>query len=570
MDMDAITIFSLFGGLGLFLYGMKLMSNGLTNVAGAKLREILEKLTKNVILGTLVGLLFTAVIQSSSATTVLVVSFVNAGLMNLYQATGIIMGANIGTTVTGLLMTINLSEIAPLIVFIGVCMAQFSKKPMVQKIGDVILGFGILFVGLTNMSHAMETLKDSPMIVGTLMSLTNPLLAILIGALVTAVLQSVSAMVGILIVLASQQLVSLEMCFYLTLGCNIGCCVSAILACLDGTTDAKRAAAIHLTINIIGTIVMGILLTLFMPTMLTLITALTGSENATGAALTAALGKDVAYSNTIFKIFQVLLVLPFYKQIVKLVTYLIPEKKKSQEFGLQYITEGRTISPTTAIPQAILEVKRMFYIALSNLNLTVNSLLEVDLSSEENIIENEHHIDYLNHKIYDYLNTINRFILPEEDNKMIAPLIHVIADVERIGDHVSSIANITKKCEKEKISFTDAHKVKIYELLTLVNSELEYSIEMFTQKNTEHLSDILILEDLIDKKEKELQHLYLSEMKKNMTKPLAGMLFSDLAAYLERIADHGTNIAFSILNDDSDEISQLLENEHVNIPDVSA
>lgn len=212
------------------------------------------------------------------------------------------------------------------------------------------------------MSLAMETLKDSPMIVGTLMSLSNPILAILIGALVT---QSASAMVGILIVLASQQLVSLEMCFYLTLGCNIGCCVSAILACLDGMTDAKRAAAIHLTINIIGTVVMGTLLMLFMPTMISFITTLTRSKYATGTALTAALGKDVAYSNTIFKIFQILLVLPFYKQIVKLVTYLIPDKKENQEFGLQYITEERTISPTTAIPQAILEVKRMFYIALS-------------------------------------------------------------------------------------------------------------------------------------------------------------------------------------------------------------
>jgi len=562
--MNIVTIFSLSGGLGLFLYGMKLMSNGLTSVAGARLREILETLTKNVLLGTLVGFLFTAVIQSSSATTVLVVSFVNAGLMNLYQASGVIMGANIGTTVTGLLMTINLSDIAPFIVFCGVCMSQFCKKPMIKKIGDVILGFGILFVGLTTMSQSMEILKDSPLVVNTLTSLTNPILAVLIGIIVTAILQSASAMVGILIVLASQQLVSLEMCFYLTLGCNIGCCVSALLACLDGTTDAKRAAAIHLTINIIGTIVMGILLALFMPWMLKFITLLTGSEHAKGAALASALGKDVAYSNTIFKIFQILLVLPFYKQIVKFVTIIIPSKKEESKFGLQYITEGRAISPTTAIPQAILEVKRMFYIALSNLNLSVNSLLEVDVSTVDQIKENEEHIDFLNHKIYEYLNNINRYTLPEEDNKMIAPLINVIVDIERIGDHVSSIANITEQCAKKKITFTEAHKVKIRELLTLVNSELEYSIEMFSKRNTEHLSDILTLEDLIDKKEKELQHKYLSEMKKNMTKPRAGMLYSDLAAYLERIADHATNIAFSILNDDSEDVRRLLEEEHVN------
>lgn len=200
--------------------------------------------------------------------------------------------------------------------------------------------------------------------------------------------------------------------------------------------------------------------------------------------------------------------------------------------------------------------------------MTVISLLEVDLSTNNIILENEQHIDYLNHKLYDYLNTINRFVIPEEDNKMIGPLIHAIADVERIGDHVSSISNITQKCDKEKINFTETHKVKIYELLTLVNSELEYSIDMFSKKSTEHLSDILTLENLIDKKEKELQHIYLSEMKKNMTKSLAGMFFSDLAAYLERIADHGTNIAFSILNDGSEEIFQLLENEHVNNSDL--
>jgi len=565
--MSLITIFALSGGLGLFLYGMKLMSDGLTNVAGAKLRSILEKMTKNVLIGTFVGLLFTGIIQSSSATTVLVVSFVNAGLMNLYQASGIIMGANIGTTVTGLLMTINLSEIAPFIVFCGVCMVQFCKKPTIQKVGEIILGFGILFVGLTSMSSAMQVMKDSPIVVDTLTSLSNPILAVLIGIIVTAVLQSASAMVGILIVLASQGLVSLEMSFYLTLGCNIGCCVSALLASIGGTVNAKRAAAIHLIINIIGTVVMGILLALFMPTMLNFITHLTGSATATGPALAAALGKDVAYSNTIFKIFQILLVFPFYKQIVKLTTILIPGKDENKTFGLQFIGNDGPFSPTTAIPQTIHEVERMFSIALTNLNLSVNSLLEVDTSTQETIKKNEEHIDILNHGIYDFLTKINQYSLPEEDNKMIGPLIHVIADIERIGDHASSIANITVKCAEKNISFTHEHKVQIRELLTLVNSELEFSIDMFSNKTLEHLSEILKLEDLIDKKEKELQHEYLSDMKKRTMRPRAGMLYSDLAANLERVADHATNIAFSILNEDSEEVNRLLEEEHVDPAD---
>lgn len=565
--MNLVTIFALSGGLGLFLYGMKLMSDGLTNIAGAKLRSVLEKMTKNVFIGTLVGLVFTAIIQSSSATTVLVVSFVNAGLMNLYQASGIIMGANIGTTATGILMTINLSEIAPFIVFCGVCMVQFCRKPMVQKIGEVLLGFGILFVGLTSMSTAMEAMKDSPIVVNTLTSLTNPVLAILIGVVLTAILQSVSAMVGILIVLASQGMISLEMSFYLTLGCNIGCCISAILASIGGTVDAKRAAAIHLIINIIGTIVMGTLLIFFMPQMLSFITSVTGSATATGAKLQAALGKDVAYSNTIFKIFQIVIVMPFYKQIVKLTTIIIPGKDEHKKFGLQFIGSDGPFSPTTAIPQAIHEVERMFSIAVTNLNLAVNSLLEVDISTQEKIKENEEHIDILSRGICDFLTKINQYSLPEEDNKMIGPLIHVIADIERIGDHASSIANITCKCDEKGISFTEEYKVQIRELLTLVNSELDYSIKMFSHKTLEHLSEILKLENMIDKKEKDLQHAYLSDMKKRTMKPRAGILYSDLAANLERIADHATNIAFVILNEDSEEVNKLLEDEHIDSAD---
>lgn len=567
--MSVIVIFSLAGGLGLFLYGMKLMSDGLTNVAGAKLRTVLEKMTKNVVVGTLVGLFFTAVIQSSSATTVLVVSFVNAELMNLFQASGIIMGANIGTTATGLLMTINLSEIAPLIVFIGVVMVQFCKKQSIQNIGQVILGFGVLFVGLTSMSTAMEAMRNSPVVVDTLTSLSNPILAVLIGIAVTAILQSASAMVGILIVLASQGLVSLEMSFYLTLGCNIGCCVSAILASLGGSVNAKRAAAIHLTINIIGTIVMGTLLAVFMPQMLDFITHLTGSASATGTALTAALGKDVAYSNTIFKIFQVLLVLPFYKQIVKLTTIIIPDKNegKTQNFGLQYIGPQNSFSPAIAIPQVIHEVERMAEICRENLNLAVISLLEVNISTIDEIKKNEEHIDFLNHAIFEYLNDINQLSLPDEDRRMVGPLFHVIADLERIGDHATSISNITVTCERKKYSFTYQHKLEIRELLTMVNSELELSLEMFTQKSLDHLSEILKLEELIDRKEDSLQKGYLTDIKRKETAPREGMLYSDLAAALERVGDHATNIAFSILNDDSEEISRLLEKEHVDPAD---
>lgn len=556
------TIFALAGGLGLFLYGMKLMSDGLTNVAGDKLRSILEKMTKNVLMGTLVGMFFTAVIQSSNATTVLVVSFVNAELMNLYQATGIIFGANIGTTMTGLLMTFNLSEIAPFIVFAGVVMVQFIKKSSVQKIGQVILGFGILFVGLSSMSSAMAAMKDSPVIVDMLTSLTNPLLAIVIGAAVTAVLQSASAMVGILIVLASQGLVSIEMCFYLTLGCNIGCTTSAIISSLSGTVNAKRAALIHLIINIIGTLVMGTLLALFMPYMLNFIEGLTGSATATGAALSTALGKDVAYSNTIFKIFQILICLPFYKSLVHLSQKIIPDQSqpKDDTFKMKYISG--IFSTATAIPQAVNEVQRMFYKTIQNLNLSVDALLEKDIKNLDIIQKNKEYIDYLEEGLNEYLRKCNTCPLPEDDSRMIAPLIHVIADITRISDRSMNIVESAQKCIDKDIEFSDEHKLKIREFLTLINSELEYSIEMFSKKSIEHLADICKLEDLIDTRERELQHEYLSDMNNRITRPRAGLLYSDLADNLERIGDHGVNIAFSILNRDGEEINNLLTEEH--------
>ncbi|MEG0591989.1 MAG: Na/Pi cotransporter family protein [Coprobacillus sp.] len=564
--MDMVSIFSLIGGLGLFLYGMKMMSDSLANVAGAKLRNILEKMTKNTFVGTLVGMGFTAVIQSSSATTVLVVSFVNAGLMNLYQATGIIMGANIGTTITGQLIAFNLSEIAPLFVFTGVVMVMFSKKANIQKIGEVLLGFGILFVGLSSMSAAMSSLKDAPIVVETLSSLTNPFFGILVGFIVTAILQSSSATVGIVILLASQGLVSLHICFYLILGCNMGSCVSALIASIGGKKNAKRAAYIHFLMNVFGSTLIVIVLQLFMPYVESGILWLTGSQNLAGEALNAAMARNVANAHTIFKFFEVICLFPFAKYIAKLTYYIVPGDDEDKGFTTQFISD-KAYSSTTAIPQTIHEVERMSSIARDNLNMAVNSLLEVDTSTEAEIIRNEEHVDYLNHAIFEYLNRINQTPLPEEDSRMIGPLFHVIADIERIGDHACTIGKITIKCHEKKYKFTDNHKREIRELLTMVNSELELSIEMFTQKSLSHLNEILKLEELIDKKEASLQKGYLKDIKRKETAPREGMLYSDLAASLERVGDHATNIAFSILNDDSEEISRLLEQEHADPSD---
>ena len=563
--MDMSIILGLMGGLGLFLYGMKLMSDSLSSVAGAKLRKILETMTKNTFVGLIVGMLFTAVVQSSSATTVLVVSFVNAGLMNLYQATGIIMGANIGTTITGQLIAFNLSEVAPLFVLVGVMTVMVSKKINVQKIGEVILGFGILFMGLSTMSSAMSTLKDSPMIMETLSSLTNPFLGVFVGFIITAVLQSSSATVGIVILLASQGLLDLNICFFIILGCNMGSCVSALLASLGGKKNAKRAAYIHFLINIFGSAVIVAILMLFIDPIREAIMSLTGSQNLVGEALNQAMARNVANSHTIFKVFQIAICYPFAKLIVKLTYYIIPGDDTEQEFELKFIDNKNIISPTTAIPQAIAEVERMADIAKKNLNTAVYSLLSKDISNQEKIAKNEDYIDFLNHSIFDYLNHINTIDLPESDSKMIGPIYHVISDIERIGDHAKSISYMINTCVEKGYDFKDNHKVKIKELFVLVDKNLKLTVDMFVKQSYEHLIEIIETEEMIDYKEKELQIEYLRELKKNEVKPREGMLYSDLVASLERIGDHATNIAFSILSDDNEEVKAILENEQYNI-----
>lgn len=349
--MNIVTIFSLTGGLGLFLYGMKLMSEGLEKAAGARMRSILEFFTKNRFVGMLVGVLFTAIIQSSSATTVMVVSFVNSGLMTLAQAAGVIMGANIGTTVTSQLIAFNLSDVAPLFIMIGVIMVMFCQKVNVQKIGQVILGFGILFVGLSTMSGAMSSIKESPHIVSLLSSLDNSVMAIFVGFIITAILQSSSATVGIILLMATQGLLNYPICFFLILGCNIGSCVSALLASLGGKKDAKRAAWIHFLFNIIGSAVLFIVLSVAVNPIADKLFALSGGN----------IARAVANAHTLMKVAEVVILFPFMNLVVK-ATYAIvkgEDASPEDEFELKYIRDGKVISPTTASVDVIKEIDQI-------------------------------------------------------------------------------------------------------------------------------------------------------------------------------------------------------------------
>ena len=536
--MDITTVFLLLGGLGLFLFGMQLMSEGLEKAAGARMRGIQEFFTKNRFVGMMVGIIFTAIVQSSSATTVMVVSFVNSGLMNLFQASGVILGANVGTTVTGQLIAFNLSEVAPLFVITGVVMYMFCKKVGVKKAGVIVLGFGILFMGLSTMGDAMTSLEESPQIMELIQSLTNPLMAILVGFVITSILQSSSATVGIVILMASKGLLAFPICPFLILGCNMGSCMSALLASLGGKKEAKRAALIHFLVNIIGSAFVFVILMFGLTPITDFIMEFSGNNP----------GRAVANAHTIIKIVEVLLLFPFMNYIVKL-TYKIVRGKDNtaeDEFELLYIGQDKMMTATTATINAIREIEHMGMVADENLKRGMDVLFNPNEAKIEEIYHNEKYVNFLNKKITDYLVRASELELPIAENEAIGGMFHVVNDLERVGDHAENMADSAKLMLDDNISLSDKAKSEIQGMMDMVERILEYSIDMFSNKNQEHLQEILELEDAIDEREKKLQLSHVKRLTKNQCTPESGMIFSDVVSGLERIGDHATNIAFAI------------------------
>lgn len=529
-------------GVGLFLYGMQLMSDGLQKVAGEKMRTILEKLTTNPFMGLLVGIVFTGIIQSSNATTVLVVSFVNSGLMNLAQSVGVIMGANIGTTVTGQLVSFKLDAVAPLFIIIGVVMVMFVKKPMIKRIGEVLLGFGILFFGMSTLSSSVDRLNEFEAVKNLFSSLRNPFLAVLIGFVATSILQSASASVGILIVLASSGLMELDMCYYVIMGCNIGACSSAVLASLSGTKDAKRAAVLHVSFNVIGLVIVMSLLTIWGDPIMSAVHGITAMTADPGMRA----GRDVANINTLIKIFQVIVLFPFSKLLIRLAFCIIPgEDEEIHGMELKFIGKHTIFNVTTALPQAVSEVERMGTMALNNLACAMEALLNKDEEAMEQVYKKEEVIDYLNTEITNYLVKINQLSLPIQDRKKLGVMFHIVNDIERIGDHAENIADYAKTTMSANLKFTKKAQNELRQMFEMVTELLNYSLTMFVTGDDAHANDVLQLEKDIDKMEKKLQKKHINRLANNKCEPHAAMIFSDLLNNLERVADHGTNIAFA-------------------------
>lgn len=537
------TILTMAGGLGLFLFGMELMSDSIEKVAGARLRRILEIFTTNRFMGMIVGIIFTGIIQSSSACTVMVVSFVNSGLMNLYQAAGVILGANIGTTITSQLVSFNLSKIAPLILLVGVVVMMFTKKEKVRKVAEVVVGFGILFVGLSTMSQAMANMKNEPQVVNLLMSLKNPFLATLMGFALTAIIQSSSVTVSIVLLLANQDLLPLPITLYIILGCNIGACATAMLASMTGKKDAKRAALIHLLFNIIGTVIIYIALFVAGDQIVELIKSISADN-----------GRFVANAHTLIKIAQVIMLFPFTGWLVKMTYLIVPGEDQKvgyrESYQLKYIGDKVVFNPATAVVEVVKELERMASLAEENLNRAMNALITLDEEDIEEVYEVEKNINFLNHAITDYLVKINQTTLPIEDLNSLGALFHVVNDIERIGDHAENVADAARQRKEEGVSISKEAQKELGDMLEMVNKIIRYAVEMFAKSDETHMQEIITLEDQVDEKERELQKKHVERLTKGECSPEAGMIFSDVVSGLERVADHATNIAFAITTEE--------------------
>lgn len=538
--MTLAMLLGLMAGLGFFLYGMKLMSEGLENMAGAKMRGILQMCTKNRFIGILIGILFTAVIQSSNATTVMVVSFVNSQLLTLVEACGVIMGANIGTTVTGQLMSFNLDAIAPLFILVGAVLVMFFKKLHVKRVGEILLGFGILFFGMSTMKSAMSELQNVPLVKDIISQLENPFLAILVGLAATTLFQSSSATVGILIGMGSTSLLpDLQMVFYIIMGCNIGACSSALLAGLAAKKDAKRASMIHLSFNVIGTLVLVILLAFFGDQYEAFIWKISGGNMA----------RAIANTHTIFKVFQVLIMVPFTKALVKLTYVLVPGTDEEGEgYALQYISISNVI-PSTAMYEVVCEIKRMGALARENLAVAMEAFFTLDEEKIDRVYEMENEVDYLCSAITDYLVLLNQKNVPIKDVKHIDGYFHVVSDLERISDHAENIAEFAQTKKRDNIQISEKATAELEYMFEKVDRIIGYAVATFTEQTEQHLKEIVQIENEVDELEKKGQLAHVKRVYNNECSPKA-VIFTDLLSNLERVSDHATNIAFAIYDED--------------------
>ena len=526
------------GGLGLFLYGMNLMGDGLQKSAGSKLKRIIELLTSNVIMGVLVGMVVTMVIQSSSATTVMVVGFVNAGIMSLTQAIGVIMGANIGTTITAQLVSLDVDFLAPVALGIGIVIYMFSNKPKHKNIAEILIGFGILFTGMDFMKEAVKPLAGYQGFTDMLLSFGHhPILGVLMGFAITAIVQSSSASMGMLIALASQGLIPITAALPILYGENIGTCVTSLISSIGASRNARRAAIMHLTFNVLGSMI-------FMFILSKPIVAIVTAIDPTDAA------RQIANAHTLFNILNVIVLFPFNKLIVKLALKLVPETKGEQDDDdkvVKYIDDRMIETPSIALANIIKETLRMGEKSKESLNAAMDGIVDKSKEKIELSFKREKLINELQKSILNYLLKLSKASLNEDSRETVDALFNTVNDIERIGDHAENIAELAKDIVDLEISFSDVGIGELKDMYNKVVSTYTYALEAMRTSNVELACKVIKMEEQVDMMEKSCRANHMNRLNSSSCSIESGVIYLDIISNLERVSDHAVNIAQQVI-----------------------
>lgn len=547
--MENINLFQIalafVGGFGLFIFGMNYMGEGLQKAAGSRMKNLLSVLTSKPLLGVAVGAGVTAIIQSSSATTVMVVGFVNAGLMSLKQAVGVIMGANIGTTVTAWIVSLGEwaeflkpSTIAPLCIIIGVIMVLFSSKKKVNDVGQIVFGFGTLFLGLDLMGNAVKPISTLPEVQDVFVILgKNPLLGILAGAIVTGIIQSSSASVGILQTLAMASLVPWNTAIYIILGQNIGTTVTALLSSIGATKNGKRAAIIHFLFNVIGSIVFAVIG----------IVAFTWIIPEIGNQLIT--GTEISIAHSVFNVLNTLMLFPFAGVLVYLAEKLVPGKDEATESELQHLDERILESPSFAVQNAIKEVARMGEMSAQNAKIAVEALINKNESQIQEVFKREKVINQLQHGINHYLIKLSNLALSEKEHGIVTGLFHSVSDIERVGDHAENLAELAEILIRDDVSFSDLAKEELTQMSNMAVECFETAIQSQEFDDRNIAKRVPDLEQAVDKMEESLRNRHIKRLAENKCSSMAGVVYLDAISNLERISDHACNVANTVMDE---------------------
>ena len=530
-------VIEIMGGLGLFLFGMNLMGEALEKAAGSKLKKIIELLTSNIFMGVLVGTIVTAIIQSSSATTVMVVGFVNAGIMTLPQAVGVIMGANIGTTVTAQLVSIDINGLAPIALGIGIILYLFTNKPKTKHIAEVLIGFGILFTGMDFMKEAVQPLSEYEGFTNALLTFGKyPILGLLLGFGITAIIQSSSASMGMLVVLASQGLIPLNSALPILYGQNIGTCVTSLLSSIGASISARRAALIHLMFNVLGTIIFLI----FLNGIVVKAVVYMDPDN---------VARQIANVHTIFNITSTLMLLPFNKIIIKLATKLAPDNNTEDDDTkvVKFIDDRMIETPSIALVNVEKETLRMGEKSKESLDSAMKGILEKSENDLASSLKKEVLINSLQKTILDYLLKLSKAPLNEESREVIDSLFNTVNDIERVGDHAENLAELAQSSITNDVVFSDNAKSELVDMYNKVVSTYSYALESMRNSDVDLACKVIKMEEQVDIMEKSCRANHMRRLNNNMCSIDNGIIYLEILTNLERVSDHAVNIAQQVI-----------------------